>query len=342
MTQFGSQLTSGVPSPGSKEAKEVVVDASWAFSYISDGDPSRIAAVLDSRPLPALLQLLKLADSVSVVTPVLRTLGNVVTGTDEQTQSFVDAGGLDHCPRLLCCDKKQVKKETLWLLSNVLAGTSKQVEAVFAVKTAGLGLGMEHIIKKVVDMAREEQWEVRKEAVWCVANVCTGGSDMHVMTLVEFGAIQALCAIFAMTDSSLVLTSLEALSAILKVGAKAGKNYVRLVDECDGITLLENLQHHDDDAVYKKAVQVIEKYFGEEADGDDGGGGGDGSRLGGVAPAVNGNGTFDFGFKPQPVVSAAPTTFGGGGGGKGGPTLPMPGQNFNPNINAFGVQQYNF
>lgn len=178
--QFGVQLASSPSSPPpASGAKDIVIDASWALSYISDGDVPRIASVLSSGVLPHLVSLLALADSVSVVTPVLRTLGNFVSGNDEQTQAVVDAGGLEHCPRLLCCEKKQVKRETLWLLSNVLAGPTRQVEAVFNVKTAGRGLGMEHLVKKVVDMAREESWEVRKEGVWCVCNICTGGSDMH-------------------------------------------------------------------------------------------------------------------------------------------------------------------
>lgn len=132
-----------------------------------------------------------------------------------------------------------------------------------------------------------------------------------------------------MTDMNLVLACLDALSAILKVGNKHSKNYVCLVDECDGISAIEGCQNADDDNVYKKAVQIIEKYFGAE-DGEEGET--DGALA--VAPGVNVQGHFDFGFKAAATTATA---------GKGAPTaFGHFGQNANPNVNAFGVQMFNF
>lgn len=63
-------------------------DAGWALSYISDGDNQRIQAVIDAGVGPDLVRHLAHAQA-NVVTPMLRTLGNLVSGDDSQTQGVL-------------------------------------------------------------------------------------------------------------------------------------------------------------------------------------------------------------------------------------------------------------
>jgi importin subunit alpha-1 len=64
---------------------DIVGDACWALSYISDGDDARIQACIDQGIVSTLVRLLG-AEKVSVITPALRTIGNIVSGDDQQTQ----------------------------------------------------------------------------------------------------------------------------------------------------------------------------------------------------------------------------------------------------------------
>ena len=161
------------------------------------------------------------------------------------------------------------------MLSNIAAGTHQQIGRVLS-KEGGM--------QRVVELAMTSEWEVRKEAIWVVSNVATGGTESHVMAVVECGAIDAVCSVLDVNDSKMLLVALDAIDSILKVGQKLGKDYNSFVDECDGLRKIENLQEHESDEVYQKSVKIIEAYFGSE----------DAVEDENLAPLINGD-IFSFG-----------------------------------------------
>lgn len=72
----------------------------------------------------------------------MRAIGNIVTGTDEQTQAVLDSGALKKFPQLLRHKKANIQKEAAWTLSNITAGKDSQIQEVI---NAGL-------VPYVVDM----------------------------------------------------------------------------------------------------------------------------------------------------------------------------------------------
>lgn len=101
------------------------------------------------------------------------------------------------------------------------------------------------------------------------------------------GCIKPLCDLLICPDPRIVTVCLEGLENILKVGEadkESGQNsginiYAQMIDDCEGLDKIENLQSHDNNEIYEKAVKILEKYWVEEdedlnvGDGNNGDGG---------------------------------------------------------------------
>lgn len=241
---------------------EVVADACWALSYLTDAEGDRVQAVIESGALPVLVQLLEHADA-KFVTPALRTVGNVISGTDAQTQAALDAGALPRLLTLLNSSKRSIRKEACWTLSNVAAGTRAHISTL--VSTVGA-------VRALSELSRAGSWEVQKEAVYAIANICTGGTAEHIHAAVGEGALAALASMLVVNDSKMILVALDALHCVFKVDdeSEAELHYHELFDAEQGQEKLEALQDHANEAVYQRASALIETYFdtedGEEED----------------------------------------------------------------------------
>jgi len=285
--------------------EDTVVDATWAFSYISDGENERIQAVLDQGVVPTLVAMLH-NPKHTVITPALRALGNIVSGSDVHTQAVVDANVMAAIVPLLGSSRKNIRKEACWMLSNVAAGTEAQLQQ--ALSTPGL---MQRVLEQ---MSPSAEWDVRKEAAWVVSNMATGGKAPEVAILIQSGAVKPLCELFETGDVRVVTIAMEAIECMLRfygsTSTPAQLNVVNLMDECDGISKLEQLQEHENEGVYNKAVKLIETYFAED------GAEGESENL---APQVQSNNTFSFGLpSAQPAGKTAPFSSAFGGFGAGG------------------------
>jgi hypothetical protein len=249
---------------------------------MSDGDNERIQEVVNVNLIPSFLKMLTSGVN-SIVIPALRTLGNIVSGSDSQTQAVVDAGVLPALVGLLTHNKKNIRKETCWMLSNIAAGSSAQLHLLASTP--------ELIPRVLTQMSTAAEWDVRKEATWVISNIATGGSKDHIVYLVQQGSLKHICDLLEVGEARILLVAMEALEAILKVPSDT-VNYFTLVDEYEGIEKLENLQDHENNDVYNKAMKILETYFGgaeEESEN--------------LTPAVNAGNVFAFGLPAQQAQS---------------------------------------
>lgn len=246
---------------------EILIDACWAISYLSDGSNDKIQAVIESGVCRRLVELL-MHNSTSVQTPALRSVGNIVTGDDLQTQVVIASGALPALLSLLSSPKDGIRKEACWTISNITAGSPPQIQNVIDA----------NIIPPLINILHNADFKTRKEACWAISNATSGGlqEPSQIRYLVSQGCIKPLCDLLTMMDNKVIQVALDGLDNILKVGemdktaaGPSGINqYAIFVEEAGGMITIHNLQQHDNLDIYKKAFNIMDKYFPDDEDVD--------------------------------------------------------------------------
>lgn len=318
-----SNLCRGKPSPDFDSVKaalpllarlthtqdlETVTDAVWALSYLSDGPNDRIQSVLNTGVGPRLVELLGHAVS-TVQTPALRTVGNIVTGDDAQTQYMLDLNVLSALLLLLDHPKKNIRKEACWTISNVTAGNANQIRLVI----------QSNVFVKLIQLLSAAEFDIQKEAAWAISNATSGGSAEQAIYLAQQGCLPPLCDLLIVQEPKIITVALEGIENILKAGvsitnahpqSNISAQLASIIEECGGLQKMEDLQAHQNEALYLRVVHILETYFGAE-DGDEEGAdnfegafdtpianvAGQGNVSGGIA---NNTQQYQFGFPQAP------------------------------------------
>eukprot|EP01084_Bolivina_argentea_P051540 94822_1 len=150
--------------------------------FISDGVISCIINLLES-------------NKVNIIHPALRILGNICTSNDNDTQRVLDYGILDKLYNLLTGKnnnnflahrKHAIKRETLWTISNIMAGNNEQIQCVLNNK-----LNLLPILNAIMI---NDKYELSKEAVWCISNALSCCTDRQIdYLIIHESIIQNLC-----------------------------------------------------------------------------------------------------------------------------------------------------
>ena len=92
--------------------------------------------------------------------------------------------------------------------------------------------------------------------------------------MVSEGCIRPICDLLTCPDPRIIMVCLEALENILKVGEAVKSSgltgdenlFGTLVEEAGGLEKIENLQSHDNNDIYQKAVKILETFWTEDDD----------------------------------------------------------------------------
>ncbi|ELA40919.1 uncharacterized protein VICG_02059 [Vittaforma corneae ATCC 50505] len=264
--------------------QDLVSDAFWCLSYLADASSEMTDSILKSSAMKRMFDLLsnfcgalqkpdsdnKLSKiGASAICPIVRTLGNIVTGTEEQTNAVISMGFLQFFhPIFYLYDNKKlprIRKEICWLLSNVTAGSATQIVYVLEGDLVGL----------VIDSVNKHDLFIKKEAGIALFNMLyfCKANPQYLQKLLDMGALQALQnylkAVGNLPESQSKI--LDCVRCSLEAGEKIKQKYginpvIQILIDTKFIDEIEELQNPTTSSVIaRQAYDIIVTYFeGEE------------------------------------------------------------------------------
>ena len=190
---------------------------------------------------------------LAVQTPALRTVGNLLTGNEEQTEVVISCGVLSHFTKLFEHRKKGIRKEVMWAISNITAGNKKQIQAVIDAEIFPQVLIM-------LSSACDEAPDVKKEMYYVCTNALAEGDNAQIQYLIDQGVIQQLCGGLFLKDSKILIVLLDGLESILKYGERAGtlEQITKIIGDCGGVEQIKALQNNENEDVFEVAFRILE------------------------------------------------------------------------------------
>eukprot|EP01029_Cantina_marsupialis_P029522 TRINITY_DN781793_c0_g1_i1.p1 TRINITY_DN781793_c0_g1~~TRINITY_DN781793_c0_g1_i1.p1 ORF type:complete len:491 (-),score=121.11 TRINITY_DN781793_c0_g1_i1:104-1576(-) len=230
-------------------------DAFWALNYCTQNEEA-LEGWTEEMVKTVVIKLGSASNIVLV--PCLRIVGNILTSEDEDlTQYVLDSGGLEVLLNLLANDTRLIKKEVLWSLSNITAGTQEQIDS-FLVH----GEAVRYVMQEGLT---NPNLHLRREAVFVICNAINGKFPSHIRIMCENGLLQWLGMVFQQISEASEVKMIEAvllsLSAVLEVGsADANELYKKTLEEADVFEKLVSLQDHDNRIIYDASTKILVTY----------------------------------------------------------------------------------
>lgn len=155
--------------------QEVITNVATVFYHLSRGGENKIDRINELIGLGIIPQLIRILSApnhtITLQFPILRFIGNLIMGSDLQTQTLLDLGILPPLIQVLTTTQSNPARcEIVFILSNIAAGTTGQILQLI---NAG-------IFPVLLDIAKGSNTRITCEIAWTFSNA-TSSQDASVI-----------------------------------------------------------------------------------------------------------------------------------------------------------------
>ncbi|XP_021888987.1 importin subunit alpha-9 isoform X2 [Carica papaya] len=239
-----------------KADEDLATEVAWVVVYLSALSNLGSSLLVKRDILQILVERLETSNSLQLLIPVLRTLGNLVAG-DSHTISAILIPGHEITDNIIMvlikclkCEHRVLKKKQLIYCSEVVP------LALRFLSTA--------------------PFDIRKEVAYVLGNLCvapaTGDGKPtlvldHLVSLVGRGCLSGFIDLVRSADIEAARLGLQFIELVLR-GMPNGEG-PKLVEGEDGIDAMERFQFHENQDLRTMANSLVDKYFGEDYGADE-------------------------------------------------------------------------
>lgn len=248
------QLIQSRSSTSFNDQSETLTNACWAITYLTEDNDDVVEALVErqSNFLSTVVSLLG-HESTPIRYVALRMLGNFTLSG--YIDYIIDAGAMNYTCTLFTNHDRIVRNEACYFLSLIAANGTECIDTLINSPSSDL--------KLICTVMQNSTLSERMEATWVMFNICNDGTDVQLKSLVDIGAIPALCYNLNVPDIKFTLLVLDSIENLLMVGERLALNFTVLLEECGGREKIESLLTAENDDVYRKSNSIYEEYFEE-------------------------------------------------------------------------------
>ncbi|ETO00365.1 hypothetical protein RFI_37082 [Reticulomyxa filosa] len=231
-----------------------------ALLFVSDDfdDPVRdwgcIELLCDEKVCSVLLSIVNSSNiAKDIAMNAFRVIGQMISSqNDDTTAHIIQSGFLAAIPKWLNDPTKTYRHEAMWTLSNIAAGSIEDIGSL---------LSNEELIKQVIQMALNDNFEIRREAAWVICNCFQGGSSQHIVKLIfQYNCLKPISFMlkhicttahrsidrslhdFKIAEESTLQLIVHGLIAALRHFVNDSTQLVQIIDTCDNLQIVDTLQ----------------------------------------------------------------------------------------------------
>ncbi|RAL45221.1 hypothetical protein DM860_014631 [Cuscuta australis] len=247
---------------------ELATEVAWVVVYLSALSDSAASTLARSDLFQILIERLNGTNSLQLLIPVLRTLGNLVAGDTVVSNVFLVAGTeitdafIQAQVKCLKSEHRILRKEAAWVLSNLAAGSQEHKKLIHSSDALPVLL---HLLSTAT-------FDIKKEVAYVLGNLCVAppseGSRTpelileHLVSLVGRGCLSGFLDLVRSVDVEAARLGLQFLELVLR-GTPDGEG-PKIVEKEDGIDALERYQFHENEELRGMANELLDKYYGDE------------------------------------------------------------------------------
>ncbi|KAF5737560.1 hypothetical protein HS088_TW13G00445 [Tripterygium wilfordii] len=255
-----------------KADEELATEVAWVVVYLSALSNVATSMLVKNDVLQLLVQRLATSNSLQLLIPVLRSLGNLVAGDSYITSAVLVPGRditgnvIEVLVKCLKSEHRVLKKEAAWVLSNIAAGSVEHKQFIYASEAASL----------LLRLLSTAPFDVRKEVAYVLGNLCVAPAEAdgkpylildHLVSLVGRGCLPGFIDLVRSADTEAARLGLQFMELVLR-GMPNGEG-PKLVEREDGIDAMERFQFHENEDLRNMANGLVDRYFGKDYGLDD-------------------------------------------------------------------------